>query len=124
MLLATGAGLHVSGLPGGAGPRVWGCRGGWTMCLGGARVPLLNCFQKLRMPWPLPQPEHSGQHYPHICVLWLDVPQESVASSSHLEWPPPQQDVLGPEPLAWAVHSVFDFGWRSLHQRVRDLGAS
>lgn len=98
--------------------------GGWAMCLGGARVPLLNHFQKLRMPWPLPQPAHSCQHYPRICILWSDVHQESVASSSHLEWPPPQQDVLGPEPLAWAAHSVFDFGWHSLHQRVRDLGAS
>lgn len=39
-----------------------------------------------------------GQNCPHVCVLWSDALQEPVAGSSRLPRPPPQQDVLDPQP--------------------------
>lgn len=79
-----------AGLTSAAGPRGWA----------GVSVRDRDCGELL------PQAEgvaglRPSQNRPHLCVSWSDVLQEPVASGSHLTCPPPQQDVLDPEPLGW-----------------------
>ena len=88
----------------------------------GVGVPMLNHFQKLRMHVTLPQPAHPCQNYPHVCGhLHTSSPWPAAATLSGHH---PSRMCLVQSHWAWAVPSVFDLEWLSVHQRAWDLGAS